>query len=331
MAGIKKQRYYVIRRKMNGLKKAAVIGVGYVGASITYALAIKGLAHEIVMIEQPSAAEKCLAELNDIRHGMPYMGMPDMHFGTYEDLRDCDLIIVTAGRNRRPGESRLELTADNYHIVFDVAEEIKKYYTQGVVLVVTNPIDILTQAMTEWLGLPDGKVFGTGCLLDSSRLICILADHVGLSSDVINAHVIGEHGDGQIVLWSKATVAGLPIGEYCRLTGVPFSEETRKDIEDRLRIRGAEIIKGKGRTHYGIATCVCYIADAILNRRPTVVSVSSVLRGEYGIEGTALSLPCVIGANGIERRLEDKLDENEHSRLKDSVVILNGVMSDVRQ
>ena len=306
-------------------RKVAIIGVGYVGASTAYALTIKGVAREIVLIEHPEAIEKCKAEINDMRHGISYMGSSNIYCGNYEDIADCDLIIVTAGRNRRQDETRPEMTADNLKTTEKVAAEIKKYYIKGVVLVVTNPVDITTNAITEWLALPDGKVFGSGCLLDSSRLANVIADYVGLSSDVISTHVIGEHGNGQIALWSKTTIAGIPIKEYCEMTNIPFTDEIKMEMEKRVRLMGMEIIKGKGRTHYGIATCVCYIADAILNRRPTIVSVSSVLRGEYGINGVALSLPSIIDSNGVERRLVDRLDDNEFRKLKETCEMLNDI------
>jgi len=306
-------------------RKVAIVGVGYVGASISYALMIKDLAREIVFIECPEKIEKCKAEMNDIRHGIPYMGSSNIYCGGYNDIKDCDLIIITAGRNRNPDETRLEMTEDSLNTTLDVAKEIKEYYTTGVILIVTNPIDIITRAMSEWLDLPEGKIFGTGCVLDSSRFTNVIADYVGLSTDSISAYVIGEHGDGQIALWSKVTIAGIPIADYCQMTGIPFTEKTKYSIEQSVRNMGMEIIKGKGRTHYSIATCVCYIADAILNNRPTIVSVSSVLRGEYGIEGIALSLPSVIDSGGLVRRLTDQLIDNEQSKLREVSDLLASV------
>ena len=306
-------------------RKVAIIGAGYVGASITYALSVKGLAQEIVLIERPEAIEKCKAEINDIRHGIPCIGSSNIYSGRYADIADSDLIIMAAGRNRRKDETRLEMMSDNLKTAVGVADAIKKYYTKGIVLIVTNPVDIITKAMTEWLALPDGKVFGTGCMLDSSRLANVIADYVGLSSDVINAYVIGEHGDGQIVLWSKMTIAGIPIKEYCNMTNMLFTDKIRIEMEQKVRQMGTEIIRGKGRTHYGISTCVCYIADAILNRRPTIVSVTSVLHGEYGINGVALSLPSIIDSYGVERRLVDRLDDYELRMLAEAFEMFDDI------
>ena len=310
-------------------KKVAVIGAGYVGASIAYSLTITGLAREIVLIECPEAVEKCKAEVNDIRHGIPNICSPIVHCGDYSDIRDCDLIIVAAGRNRHPGETRLEMTADNFRVATQIAKSIKEYYTKGVIVVVTNPVDIITEVLANSLALPDGMVFGTGCLLDSSRLTSVISDYIGVCNEGINAHVIGEHGDGQIILWSKATIAGVQIDEFCQMNGLVFTEDTKIMIEKKVRLMGEEIIRGKGRTHYGIATCVCYIADVVLNCRSTIISVSSMLNGEYGLNGIALSLPSIVTSNGVKCRLIDSLSSAELSKLhavaKKLSSVLNGL------
>jgi len=301
-------------------RKIAIIGVGYVGASIAYSLIIKGLAHEIVLIDSDKL--KCVAESNDIRHGIPYMGSSNIYAGEYSDIKDCDMIIITAGRNRRANENRLDMAVDNVKTSQEIANEMVKYYNQGVVLVVTNPVDIITHKLTMWLNLPRGTVFGTGCLLDSSRFVNTLSDYVKLRSEIISATVIGEHGDRQVALWSKVQIAGTAIDEYCKIINLEFNADTRKSIESKVIRMGTEIIKGKNRTHYGIATCVCYIADAIINRRDTIVSVTSTLHGEYGINNVALSLPCIIGSHGIKRVLTDTLGNSEFDKLKETEIFL---------
>ena len=177
--------------------------------------------------------------------------------------------------------------------------------------------------------MPKGVVFGTGCILDSSRFANVIADYLGISPDVVNAQIIGEHGSSQIAMWSKVSIAGLPFDEYCKYIGLPYDEKTKSDIEKRVLEMGAIIIAGKGKTHYGIATCVCYIADAILNKRATIASVSSVLDGEYGIKNVALSIPCIIASNGIERTLADYLSESEFKRIKESYNILESVLKTI--
>ena len=294
-----------------GNRKIAIIGAGYVGSSIAYALALRDVAREIVLIDVNR--EKTIGEAKDIRHGLPIMGTADLYGGDYNDCSDCDLIIITAGRGRRPGESRLDLTNENVKIIKTVINDIKQYYTRGVILVISNPVDILTYKAAEWMNLPNGMVFGSGCILDSSRLVRAIADYAGVSTGVINGYVVGEHGDAQVPIWSHVTVGGIPIDEYCKDTGLPWNDTVRAKISEEIRVMGAEIISAKGRTHYGIATCVCQIADAIVNMRPTISSVSSVLMGEHGCRDVALSVPSVIGPGGVSQRLSEKWTHDEYN------------------
>ena len=297
-------------------RKVAIIGTGYVGASIAYSLMMKELAREIILIDKDE--QKAEAEVLDIRHGIPYMGTASIRRGEYQDVAGADLIIITAGRNRKVGETRLEMAADNVLIAKNVVEDLKQYYDSGVILVASNPVDIITYVIDREMALPAGRVFGTGCILDSSRLVNAIADYVDINPAVINAQVIGEHGESQVPLWSKATIAGIPLAEYCSSAGIPFGREQQEEIEKKVKATGSTIIKGKGKTHFGIATCACSIADAILNKRATITNVCSRLQGEYGLKDVALSLPCIIDENGIERRLVDKLAKEELQKLKES-------------
>ena len=306
-------------------RKVCIIGSGYVGSSITYALMLKELAHEIVLID--TITDKAEAEVLDIRHGMPFMGSAVIRAGDYSDISNANLIVVTAGRNRLPGESRLDLAVDNVRIASEVALHIEKHYTSGVVLVVTNPNDIVTYKMNERFGLPSGTVFGTGCMLDESRFVNVIADYVGLKSDVVSAQVIGEHGDSQVPLWSKASIAGIQINDYCKAMNLAFDSDIRVMMEKKVLEMGATIIKGKQRTHYGISTCVCYIADAILNRRATISCVTSVLENEYGITDVALSLPTIITYRGATKRMEEQITDFEMERLRESARVVRNVLS----
>ncbi len=310
-----------------GNRKVAIIGAGYVGSSIAYALAIRDIVREIVLIDIDH--EKCAGEAKDIRHGISGMGTADLYAGDYPDCADCDLIIITAGRNRRKGESRLDLVNDNIRIMHSVAESIQKYYTRGVVLIISNPVDILTYKTDEWMHLSNGTVFGTGCLLDTSRFIRSIADYVGLSTGVINGYLVGEHGDGQVPLWSRVTIGGIPIREYCDNAGIEWNESVRTQIARETRMMGAEIISAKGKTHYGIATCVCYIADAVINQRPTVASVSSTLLGEHGVREIALSVPSVIGPSGVQQRIRERWEPEEYRAFFDTVENVRNILHEI--
>ena len=291
-------------------RKVAIIGAGFVGASIAYALTIRKLAREIVLID--IYEEKTIGEALDIQHGIPDMGISSVKAGNYEDCKDCDLIIITAGRNRKPGETRLDL--------------MKPHYTKGVIMIVSNPVDVLVYQCTKWMGLPNGMVFGTGCILDSSRFTRLIADYTRLNTEVVKATIVGEHGDAQIPIWSRVSIAGVPIQEYCENVGLRWGENIRKDISDKVREMGATIIKGKGRTHYGIATCVCYLAEAVLNQRLTIAPVSTMFQGEYGIEDVCLSVPSIIGVNGVEKRLEERWAEEEFLAFRQAAEKMRNVL-----
>lgn len=297
-------------------RKVAIIGAGYVGASIAYALTIRDLASQIYLID--INREKAAGEAKDIQHGIPYMGTSSVKAGSYEDCRECDLIIITAGRNRRPGETRLDMISDNIGIIRNVTDKIKEYYTHGVIMVVSNPVDILTYKVAEWMDLPNGKVFGTGCILDTSRLVRAISDYTDINIEAIKCSIVGEHGDSQFPLWSRLAIAGIPMSEYCENVGLEWGEEQKERLYNEVRNMGASIIEAKGRTHYGIATCVCSLADAVLNQRLTIAPVTSPLEGEYGIRDVAISIPSIVGVNGVERRLEERLVLSEIRNLRRS-------------
>lgn len=308
-------------------RKVSIIGTGYVGSTIAYALMLKELAREIVLIDINKKSAK--GEALDIKHGIPYMGSAIIYDGDYSDCSDNDLIIITAGRNRKTNESRLEMAEDNIRIVNNVVNQLSKYYTKGIILIVTNPVDIITYKVAQWTGLPNGIVFGTGCILDSSRFVNTIADYLSINTEVINGAIVGEHGESQIPIWTKVTVAGVPIDEYCDSIGLQFTQVEKDMIPQKVKGMGTEIILDKGKTHYGIATCVCYLADAILNRRATIASVTSLLEGEYGVNNVALSLPCIIGSNGVEKRIIERWADNELKLFKDSEKRLKSVLARV--
>ena len=308
-----------------GNRKVAIIGAGFVGASIAYAMALRDIAREIVIVNRTK--EKVIGEVMDIRHGIPSMGTTDVYVGDYPDCADCDLIIICAGRNRKPGESRLDLTNDNVEIMHSVISKMKPYYTRGIVLIISNPVDILTFKVAEWMGLPNGMVFGSGNILDSSRFVRTIADYVCLSTGVVNGYIVGEHGDGQVPIWSHVTVGGIPIAEYCSDVGLEWTEEIRKELAEKTKVMGSQIIAAKGRTHYGIATCTCQLADAIINQRPTISCVSSVLMGEHGCRGVALSVPSVVGPSGVQQRIREKWAPEEYRAFFDSVEKVRDTLS----
>lgn len=295
-------------------RRVAIIGVGFVGSSIAYALTITNLAREIILIDIDQ--KKAQGEALDIQHGMPGLGSSSVRAGDYQDCRDCDLIIITAGRNRRKGETRLDMIADNVKIIRNVCSQIQPYYTRGVIMLVSNPVDVLTYECDRLMGLPNGRVFGTGCILDTSRLVREIANYTHLKTEAVKCNIVGEHGDSQFPVWSRLSIAGIPMEEYCANVDLPWDEQIREQIFTNVRNMGADIISAKGRTHYGIATCVCSLADAVLNQRLTIATVTTPLQGEYGCKNVALSVPSIIGVNGVEQRIREVWNKEEYSQFE---------------
>lgn len=290
-------------------KKVAVIGAGYVGSSIAYALTLKEIAQEIVLIDIEH--EKAKGEAMDIVHGIPYMAIQWCIRGITPIAATAVLLLLRLEKNRKRGQSRLDLLEENTDILKNVAENIMQFYNGGVILVVSNPVDMMTCKMTEWCGLDDGKILGTGCILDTSRLVGQLASYLRLSTDSIHAMVVGEHGDFQMPVWSRVMIGNAPIAEYCHMMEIPWNDQIQQQIFEIVLRMGAEIISRKERTHFGIATCVCYLAESIIYNQDIVVPVSSVLRGEYDISGVALSVPSILAGQGIKKRLVERWAEQE--------------------
>ena len=306
------------RRKIYtfGNRKVAIVGVGYVGALIAYELALRDVVREIVMIDINH--EKTDGEAKDIRHSLLVMGTADLYAGDYSDCANCDMIIITAGRGRKPGESRLDLTTENAKIMRSVIGSIQKYYTRGVILIISNLFDILTYKAAEWMELPSGMVFGSECILDLSRFVRTVADYIEMSTGVISGYVVGEHGNNQVPVWSHVTIGGIPIDEFCNESKIAWNDGVKK-LQSIQKQWALKIISEKERTHYGIATCVCQLADVVISQRPTIASVSSVPMGEHGCRGVALSVSSVVGLAGVQQRIREKWASEDYRGFFDAV------------
>lgn len=307
--------------------KVAIIGAGFVGASTAFAMALGQGVSEVVLIDVNK--EKAFGEALDINHGLCFVGQMAVYAGDYSDIADCDVIIVTAGLNRKPGETRLDLAKKNVAIAKDITENIMKYYTHGVILVVANPVDILTYKIQKWSGLPNGRVFGTGTSLDSSRFRYSLAEKFNVDVRNIHGYIIGEHGDTQLPLWSATHIAGMKIDEYALQHGCSFDEAIKSEIAEQVKVAGATIIKNKGATYYAIAITVNTITETLLKNQNTIRTVSSVMNGLYGIEDVAISLPSIINSNGVQKIVEFPLTSEEESLLVASAKAVKAVLKEV--
>lgn len=305
--------------------KVAIIGAGFVGASTAFALSLKQMTNEMVLIDV--FKDKAAGEAMDINHGLPFVGQMNVYDGDYKDVADCDAIIITAGANRKPGETRIDLARKNVAIAKDITTNLMKYYTRGVILVVANPVDILTYKIQKWSGLPNGRVLGTGTVLDSSRFRYLLSEKFDVDVKNVHGYIIGEHGDSQLPLWSATHIAGRNIREYFN-NGL--SDEERASIVNNVKTAGAEIIKRKGATYYAIAVTVNTILESLLKNQNTIRTVTSVINGNYGIEDVALSLPSIVNAKGVKGIEDLNLTDDELIALKYSAEQLKVILNEVK-
>ncbi|NCC85312.1 MAG: L-lactate dehydrogenase [Clostridia bacterium] len=308
--------------------KIAIIGAGSVGASIAYAASIKQLASELVIIDVN--AEKAVGEAMDINHGLPFLGQMEIKAGDYSDVADCDVIVITAGIPRKPGETRLDLAKKNVALGKTITESIMKYYNGGVILVVSNPVDVMTYMISKWSGLPKGMVIGSGTVLDSARFRYLLSEKLDVDVRNVHGYMIGEHGDSQFPAWSATNIAGLEIDEYCATAGITFTEDEKAEIIESTKKAGAEIIKRKGATFYGVAIAVNTICESILKGASTVRTVGTVLNGEYGESDVVVNVPSIISKNGVERVLEIDLTDNEKELMKASANAVRSIINEVK-
>ncbi len=310
-----------------GKTKVAIIGAGFVGSSAAFAMALNQLASEIVLIDVNK--EKAFGEAMDISHGLCFVGQMAVYSGDFSDIKDCDVIVITAGLNRKPGETRIDLAKKNMTIAKDITDNIMKHYNGGVILVVANPVDVQTYMISKWSGLPAGRVFGSGTVLDSSRFRYSLSEKIGVDVKNIHGYIIGEHGDTQFPFWSGTHVAGLQIDEYMKLTNQSFSEEEKAALAEDVKKAGAMIIKNKGATYYAIAITINTIVETLLKHQNTIRTVSSVMDGTYGLSGVALSVPTIINGNGVQQILEFPLTDAEMAAMQYSAESLKAIIKEV--
>ena len=309
------------------IRKAAIIGCGFVGSASAFALMESGLFSEIVLIDADK--NKAEGEALDISHGLPFAKPMQIYAGDYENLADAAVIIVTAGAGQKPGETRLDLVKKNVGIFKSIIPQIVKYNKDGILLIVANPVDILTYTAAKLSGLPSNRVFGSGTVLDTARLKYLLGEHLGVDNRSVHAFIIGEHGDSEIAAWSSAKVSGIPINNFCEMRGHYHHLEAMRKIADEVKNSAYEIIEKKKATYYGIAMSVKRICEAIVRDEKSILPISTVQTGENGIDGVALSMPAIVGKNGVEALVPIELNDEEKADLLKSANTLKSVISDV--
>ncbi|MBQ3426801.1 MAG: L-lactate dehydrogenase [Clostridia bacterium] len=306
------------------LRKAAIIGCGFVGSASAFALMQSGLFSEIVLIDADK--DKAEGEALDISHGLPFAKPMQIHAGDYNDIRDAAIAIVTAGAGQKPGETRMDLVKKNVAIFGKIIPEFKRCGFGGILLVVANPVDILTYTAAKLSGMPENRVFGSGTVLDTARLKYILGEHLGVDSRSVHAFILGEHGDSEIAAWSSANVSGVPLHDFCEMRGHYNHIQAMHDIAESVKNSAYEIIEKKKATYYGIAMSVRRICEAIILDQKSVLPVSHIQHGAFDIDGVALSVPAIVGKSGIEAAVPISLNNDEKEALKNSADSLKQVI-----
>lgn len=309
---------------MLNVRKCAVIGCGFVGASIAFSLVESGLFSELVLID--ANHDKAEGEAMDLSHGMPFSRPMEINAGSYDDIVDCGLIIITAGANQKPDETRIDLVHKNVRIMKSIIPEIKNRGCEGILLIVSNPVDILTYVALKLSGFPSNRVIGSGTVLDTARLKYLLSQHLDVDSRSIHAFIIGEHGDSELAVWSSANVSGIELDHFCELCGHYHHDESMKKLYEGVRDSAYEIIQRKGATYYGIAMAVRRIAECIQRNEHSILPVSSLIQGHYGLEGVCMGVPTIVGSSGVEKVLDIPLSQEEQKQLLESAQTLKGVL-----
>lgn len=309
--------------------KVTIIGAGSVGSTIAYTMTVKGIASEIVLIDINH--DKAEGEAMDIQQGTPFCCPVTIYAGTYEDAKDSDVVVISSGLPRKPGQTRLDLAQTNVNIMKEIAPEIAKYAPNALYIIVSNPVDIMTYAFMKYSGLPENKIIGSGTILDTARLRYYLSDHFGVCQKNIHAYVMGEHGDSSFIPWSLAKIAAIGIEDYCK--GIKY---TGKDIVtppnydeviEYVRTSGGEIIKNKQATYYAVSVSVCSIVESLFTGKDYIMTVSSMMHGEYGLSDVCISHLFVLGIDGVKGCVTPTLLDSEIELMHKSGNVLKDLIS----
>ena len=309
------------------MNKISIIGTGTVGSTIAYTLTVMGLASEIVMIDINN--EKALGEALDIRQGTPFCSACSIYAGDYRDAEGSDIVILTSGVARKPGQSRLELAQTNVNITKTIIPETTKYAPDAAYIFVSNPVDILTYTFNKFSDIPENQIIGSGTILDTARLRARLSEYYNINQGNVHAYVFGEHGDSSFIPWSVANISNIPIAECPKLIttpGITHPELDFKEIEQYVRKSGGTVIARKGATFYAVSVSVCHICKCILSGIDTTMTVSTMMHGEYGIDGVCLSTLNMIGRNGVRGKVNVSLTDDEVAKLRHSADTLKEVI-----
>jgi L-lactate dehydrogenase len=303
--------------------KIGIVGTGAVGSTAAYALIMQGIGREIVLVDLNK--QRAEAEASDLLHAVPFAHALQVRAGEYADLAGCRVVLITAGVGQRPGESRLQLLERNAAIFQDVIPSILEHAPQAILLVASNPVDIMTHLATTYAteyGVPSHRVLGSGTTLDTARFRALLGQHVGVDSTHIHGYVIGEHGDSEVITWSLTNVGNLPLTEFCQVCDVPLDSDLRQRIDQQVRDAAYHIIEGKGATFYGIGSALARIINVILRDQRAILTVCTRLPEIAGVADVTASMPQLVGGDGVLATFALPLSEEEQNGLRNSVKVI---------
>ena len=309
------------------MNKITIIGAGSVGATLAYTLAVNSIVEEIALIDV--RAEKAIGEALDIQQGTPFCTPCSIYAGSYEDAVGSDIVILTSGMPRKAGQTRLDLAQTNVNICKEIIPQITRYAPDATYLIVSNPVDIMTYTFCKYSGLPENKILGSGTILDTARLRARLAQHYKLTQQSAHAYVLGEHGDSSFIPWSLANISALNVEDFhnaIQLTGNPLPRLDHDEVEEYVRKSGSEVIKRKGATYYAVSMSVLHVIKRLLGGTDSVMTVSSMLHGEYGIDDVCMSILTVVGKDGVHGHVLPKMPDDEIAKLRYSAQCLKDVI-----
>lgn len=309
-------------------KKVVIIGTGFVGSTLAYTLINRTTINELVLLDVDR--DKAEGEVLDLNHSISFLGPISIRVGDYSDCKGADVIVIAAGPSIQPGGTRLDLAKGNWEVTRSILDNIQKYSTDAVLLLITNPVDVLTYFAANYSDFPPNRVIGSGTVLDSSRFRYLLSRKYKVDVRNIHGYIIGEHGDSEVPAWSLTNISGTRIEEFSRTVGLELTEEVKENVLNEVMRAGYIVLEKKGATYYGVSMATCRIIEAIINNENSVLTVSSLLKGQYGIEDVCLSVPTIVNREGVSRVLELPLEEREIEKLRDSARKLKEVIKNVK-
>ena len=313
------ERIFVMNKQ-----KIGIVGCGFVGATIAYTLMSSSLFSEIVLIDIDE--KKAKGEAMDLNHCLPFLAPMQIYAGNYNNLEDAAIIIVAAGANQKEGETRIDLVQRNSKITTSVIERIASVNKECIILMVSTPVDILTYVALKVSGFPPSRVIGSGTVLDTARLKFLVGERLGVDSRNVHTFIIGEHGDSELAVWSSANISGIDLNDYCHITGKKYDPQTLENMYIQVRDSAYKIIEGKGATYYAIGQATLRIVKSIVKNQKSVLPVSCLVDGHYGLENMYMGLPAIVGSEGISNVLEIPLNAEEGQRLRSSARLLKSII-----